>query len=369
MKLNFFSTPTPRALFLCTLAFLLAATAGKADEGEGSGNAGAAIAFADALFQRDSFYRAAMEYERFIYFYPEHPDVSRAHVNIAASAKRAGTAAAATVFPDEGVKSQPGFARHLFDKGHYYQAVTEYERFIYFNPDHPAVPEARLKIALCHQLGGQYEKAIELFRTLTEEYRDQDVGKEAAYHLGRCFLLNRDYEEALTAFDSLIKDNPGTPLADRAQWSRAWTSLCAEDYGSAQEHLLLVRESSDYGEPSRELAGALEELPRLPRKSPFLAGFLAAAIPGAGHLYAGKKKQALFTFITNALLAFGTYEAFSNDLYTAGGFLSLFSINYYSGNIFGALNSTHGYNRKVKEAYLEPFRRTYEPSITFGIRY
>lgn len=264
---------------------------------------------------------------------------------------------------EEEEKSQLGFAHYLFDKGHYYQAVTEYERFIYFNPHHPSVPEARLKIAFCYKRGEQYDKAIELFRVLADEYRDHDVGNEAAYNVGKCFLLSKDYEQALIEFESFIKDNPDTPLADKAQWSSAWTSIYLEDYASAKEHLLRVRENSDYQQPSQELASALEQLPHLPHKSPHLAGFLAAVIPGAGHLYTGKKKQALFAFITNALLAFGTYEAFSNELYTAGGFLSLFSINYYSGNIFGALNSTHIYNKNIKETYLEQFRRKYELSI------
>jgi len=260
-------------------------------------------------------------------------------------------------------KSQLGFAHHLFDRGHYYQAVTEYERFIYYNPDHPSVPEARLKIAFCYQRGEQYDKAIELFRLLADEYHDQAVGKEAAFNVGQSFLLNEDYAQALIEFNSFVKDNPDSPLADKAQWSSAWTAIYLEDYASAQEHLLCVRKNSNYRKPSRELASALEELPHLPRKSPFLAGFLAAVVPGAGHLYTGKKKQALFTFFTNALLAFGTYEAFSNDLYTAGGFLSLFSLNYYSGNIFGALNSTHIYNKNVTEAYLEQFRHKYDLSL------
>jgi len=264
---------------------------------------------------------------------------------------------------EEEEKSQLGFANYLFDRGHYYQAVTEYERFIYFNPQHPSIPEARLQIAFCYKRGEQYEKAIELFRLLADEYYDHTVGKEAAFNVGKCFLLNKDYEQALIEFNSFVKENPDSPLADKALWNSAWTAIYLEDYESAQEHLFRVRESSDYQEPSRELARALEQLPHLPRKSPFLAGVLAAVMPGAGHLYTGKKKQALFTFFTNALLAFGTYEAFSNDLYTAGGFLSLFSLNYYSGNIFGALNSTHIFNKNVKEAYLEQFRHKYELSI------
>ena len=260
-------------------------------------------------------------------------------------------------------KSLLGFAHHLFERGHYYQAVTEYERFIYYNPDHPSVSDARLKIAFCYKLGEQYTKAIELFRTLTDEYFGQECASVAAYNVGECFRLNGDYEEALYEFNAFVENYPAHSLADKARWNSAWIYIDLEDYHSAKDHLFLVRESSVYQGPAKELVSALEELPRLSRKSPRLAGFLAAVIPGAGHLYTGEKKQALFSFVTNALLIFGTYEAFNKELYVAGGFLSIFAINYYSGNVFGALNSAHKYNRRVKEAYLEGYKRKYELSI------
>ena len=264
---------------------------------------------------------------------------------------------------EEEEKSQLGFAHHLFEKGHYYQAVTEYERFIYYNPDHPAVAEARLKIAFCYKLGEQYSKSIELFSTLINEYPGQEYSIVAAYNIGDCYRLDGDYEEALIQFNAFVEDYPDHPLADKAQWNSAWIYIDMEDYPSAKDHLFLVRENSTYQSSAQELASAIEELPHLPRKSPRLAGFLAAVIPGSGHLYTGEKKQALFTFFTNALLIFGTYEAFNRDLYVAGGFLSIFALNYYSGNIFGALNSAHKYNRRVKDAYLEGYKRRYELSI------
>ena len=260
-------------------------------------------------------------------------------------------------------KSLLGFAHHLFEKGHYYQAVTEYERFIYYNPDHPAVAEARLKIAFCYKLGEQYVKSIELFRKLINDYPGQECATVAAYNIGECFRLDGDYEEALIEFNGFVEDYPDHPLADKAQWNSAWIYIDLEDYPSAKDHLFLVRESSPYQRPAQELVSALDELPQLPRKSPRLAGFLSAVIPGSGHLYTGEKKQALFAFLTNALLIFGTYEAFNNELYVAGGFLSLFAINYYTGNIFGALNSAHKYNRRVKEAYFEGYKRKFELSI------
>lgn len=260
-------------------------------------------------------------------------------------------------------KSLIGFANYLFEKGHYYQAVTEYERFIYFNPNHPSIPTARLKIAYCYKLGEQYERALELFRNLVDEYTDQEVGKEAAYQVGECYSLDEDYELALIELENFVRDNPHHPLAEKAKWEMAWAHIYLEDFSSASSQLLLVKEDSPYQKPSQELVRALKELPQLPHKSPLIAGLLAV-IPGAGHLYMGQKKKALSSFITNALLFFGSYEAFSKEIYAAGAIASFFGLNYYSGNIFGALNEAHKFNRKVKRNYLESFRKKYNVSIS-----
>ena len=60
---------------------------------------------------------------------------------------------------------------------------------------------------------------------------------------------------------------------------------------------------------------------------------------------------------------FAVWGTSAKDVYAAGGFLAFFSLNYYSGNIFGALNGAHKYNRKVRNAYLEGFREKYNLSI------
>jgi len=307
---------------------------------EGVTDPDAIRAFADSLFYRGLLFRAAMEYQRFVYLYPSQPETGQ-----------------------EQEKSLLGFADYLFEEGHYYQAVTEYERFIYFNPGHPSVPRARLQTARCYKMGGQYDRAIGLYRELAALYGGREEGIEAAFQAGDCLRLREDHEEALRAFSRFIEDSPSHPLADKARWNMAWTYVWLQDYSSARRELLLLNESSLYQASSRELMGALEQLPHVPRKSPFLSGMLAALMPGAGHLYTGQKKQALFSFVTNALLIVGSYEAFSKELYTAGGFLSLFSINYYSGNIFGAITSAHKFNRQKREEHLEQLMKQYDDQV------
>ena len=265
---------------------------------------------------------------------------------------------AANADEDSG-KSLLGFADHLFEQGHYYQAVTEYERFIYFNPGHPAVPRARLQTARCYKMGARYDKAIGLYRQLAELYTGREEGIEAAFQVSECFRLGEDFDQALSGYSRFIRENPAHPLADKARWNMAWTYMQLEDYASARKELLSLNGSSLYRAPSQELIAALDELPHARHKSPVVSGVLAALMPGAGHLYTGQKKQALFSFVTNVLLFFGSYEAFDKEVYTAGGFLSLFSLNYYSGNIFGAITSAHKFNRQKREERLRQAMQKY----------
>jgi outer membrane protein assembly factor BamD (BamD/ComL family) len=321
-------------LYLCSAVpcrFLPPALPGEADAAAALTDADAIKAFADSLSQRGLPFQASMEYERSL-----HPPSSL-----------------------DSEKSLLDFADHLFEQGHYYQAVTEYERFMYFNPDHPSVPRARLQIARCHKMGARYHEAIELYRRLAELYAGREEGIEAAYQVSECYLLSEDFDQALSEYSRFIREHPAHRLADRARWNMALTSIRLEDYASARTELLSLNESDRYRTPSQELIAALDDLPHARHKSPVIAGVLATLMPGAGHLYTGQKKQALFSFVTNALLMFGSYEAFDKEVYTAGGFLSLFSLNYYSGNIFGAITGAHQFNRREKEARLRQAMQRY----------
>lgn len=77
------------------------------------------------------------------------------------------------------------------------------------------------------------------------------------------------------------------------------------------------------------------------RKSPVLAGLYSAAIPGAGKLYAGKKRQALNMLIMNVGLGLQAYESYSKAGISSARFIvfgGLFSV-FYVSNIYGAVKA------------------------------
>jgi TolA-binding protein len=163
MKSTAFATRTHRALFFCTLFTLLIATPGKAAEGETHRGADATIAFADSLFHSGSLYRATMEYQRFLYFYPTHPDISRARFNLATAAKRAGNypfalgcyTSLAKEYPGTSTAIKASFeeAEVLYLMRNYPSARNHYADFLAHYPDHPLAEEATRALVNMEQLG------------------------------------------------------------------------------------------------------------------------------------------------------------------------------------------------------------------------
>ena len=90
MKSVFFLSRIFPVLFFCNFTFLLMEVPVLAEGCDAYRSADSMKGFADALFYGDYLYRATMEYERFVYCYPDHPDIPKARFNIATSAQLVG---------------------------------------------------------------------------------------------------------------------------------------------------------------------------------------------------------------------------------------------------------------------------------------
>ena len=109
------------------------------------------------------------------------------------------------------------FADNFFHHGHYYRAVMEYERFIYFYPKHPDTPKARFNIACSMQSTGNYTSALDLFTSLAKEYEGIPLGTEASFQKAEILYLIHDYQSALKQYEEFISRYPQHQLADKAK--------------------------------------------------------------------------------------------------------------------------------------------------------
>jgi hypothetical protein len=76
--------------------------------------------------------------------------------------------------------SMKGFADNLFYRGQFYRATIEYKRFLFFHPVNPDAPKARFNIARAAQLVGDYPSALNQYRIFLSHFPHHPLAKEAS---------------------------------------------------------------------------------------------------------------------------------------------------------------------------------------------
>jgi len=257
------------------------------------------------------------------------------------------------------------FAEHYFQNGEYYRAIGEYKRFIYFFPLSDKVELARYKIGLCFLNGEQYAEAITAFDELIEDYRNTRYALKSYLKISRAYVLLKRYDAALTGIKNLITIAPNQEIKDEAYYQGGWVYLEMGLWEKAQKYFedISVQNRKKYN--LKEIVMGLDRKLPLKRKNPTTAGLLAI-IPGAGHLYCERKKDALISFLLNGAMIYAAYEAFDHDLDVIGGIITFFELGFYSGNIYSAVNSAHKYNRDEKSKFLDYLKKNTNVNISLG---
>jgi tetratricopeptide (TPR) repeat protein len=213
------------------------------------------------------------------------------------------------------------FAEALLAAGESFRAATEYLRYLHHFSDRPEAGRALEGLGRAYAQAGRWDEAAGAFWRLAEA--EGMGGAEARWLLGSALYRGERYEEAARVL--LV---PG-----------------AEPTAAALGTLALLRagKAAEAEAAGPDLAAAHRALPR---KHPAAAGTLAAVLPGAGHLYADRPRDATVSFLLNAAFLWGTYEAVRREQWALAGVLGLFELGWYSGNVVSAVNAAHKWNRR-----------------------
>ena len=95
----------------------------------------------------------------------------------------------------------------------------------------------------------------------------------------------------------------------------------------------------------------------LPQKSPWLAGSLSVVVPGSGSFYAGRYVEGTYAFLITSLFILATADALADDRQDLGLVFGLFSLGFYGGSIYTAINGVHKLNDKTESDQLRQIRQ------------
>ena len=253
------------------------------------------------------------------------------------------------------------FALELMERGRWEQAIQEFERFLFFCPDHAAAPEAELAIGRCYEQLGRYAEAVGAYRRAAERHVGHPVERQALYRAGAAAYRAGKYEEARIALNRLLAPGEDDRWAWRARYRRAWASLRLHAFVVAREQFVaLGAGESPYREAAEALVAGIDRIRDLPYRSPLLAGVLSGVLPGSGQVYTGHYKDGLLAFLVNGGLIFATYEAVDKEVYAAGGLTGVVALTFYAGNVYGAVNSAYRSNHRRLDHHLGRLEKQYE---------
>ena len=262
-------------------------------------------------------------------------------------------------------KTQMGVADSFYNEGDYYRAITEYKRFLFLFPQGLRAEEARWKIASSYFFGKKWDEALAAAEDLLKRYPDSPFVPDALLLEGRCYAEKKDYSQARSFFRRVQEIAPGKAQAAEAQWQTAVTYVKEERWKEAAEEFRRISPASKLFPQADVATGGLERINELPQKSPVAAGVLAV-VPGAGHLYTERYRDAAIAMALNGAFIWGMVEAFERKNYVVGGILTFFELGWYSGNIYSAVSSAYKYNRNKKKEYLEHLEREGDFSLGFS---
>lgn len=255
------------------------------------------------------------------------------------------------------------FALHLFQRGDYYRAITELQRFTVLFPQHERVPTALLLIGLALQEDQLYEEALAHFQRWPLTHDLTDATRVAVFKPGELRFLQGHYRQAALLLQGFLERYTSGPLVTHARYVLGLAWAFDGQLVQAQHAFALLPVGDSLAAQAAALQEELRFMPPLQAKSPQVAGVLSGLLPGSGHLYAGKPLQALTAFALNGAFLAGAAYAFHEKLEIPGAILLFFETGWYLGGINSAMDAVREGNRLQHKGATDRLRTRYAPAV------
>jgi len=258
------------------------------------------------------------------------------------------------------------FAFQYVEKGEYLKAIIEFERFIYFFPDDPLIIKANYFIGLCNLLNQNHKSTREILGKIVQENRDHPIALKSLFLIGESYYRQGISKEGERIFRMITEQYPQSPYQNLAYYRLGWIYLREGKWQEANDVFHKVDKQDPLFSSSLNLSQNSLLGENLNHKNPQTAGILAGILPGMGHVYCERPQNGLVAFLLNGLFTWAAIEAFNNDQKVAGGLLSLLEVGWYTGNIYSAVNCAHKYNKAQKNDLLKRLKDDLDLKLFFS---
>jgi hypothetical protein len=224
---------------------------------------------------------------------------------------------------------QLDFAEKLFKNKQYFDAITEYKRFLFFNNDITFKYEAYYKIGECYKAGAKFDDAIKYFSLVSFNSTSYNEIFQSKAQIIKTNILRRTTDNALQLCDELEKNEKFKTQIDSINYWRGWAFIFADDWQNAARSFAKINSNHELK--------LLAEKTDNEKVSVTFAKVISYILPGAGAIYSGKILSGLMSLAWNVLAGYLTINSFIEERAFDGIVVGeLVWLRFYRGSIQNA---------------------------------
>ena len=248
------------------------------------------------------------------------------------------------------------FSLDLFKQAEYFRAITEAKRYISLFPQGKNIEDMYRITGDSYFMAREWSSAIEAYDEFIENFPNSRYINQVLFNKAVSLVKEKNYQEAKVLFQKIIVSSNMELKNESLRWK---ILLLIQENNFEELERLLDDEFIRYEleQKINIIEKTIDVKKNITYKSPRLAVAMSSVLPGSGQFYVGRYEDGVYAFILNALFITGTYFAFDSENYPLGGIMVIFSVGWYSGNLYSAANGAHKYNRKIDE---DIFKRSME---------
>jgi len=257
-----------------------------------------------------------------------------------------------TLYAQDSFEGQFNYAKKLYEKENYFDAVTEFKRLLFFDESNKYSFECNYLMGLSYKYGGKFTDALLHFSIADMQAHTTEEDFACRIEIVKINILRRTTYKALALLDSLSNNPEFKKKSDEINYWRGWTYIFSDDWEKAAT-------TFSENKLDHQLAVICDSIDN-DLYNPELAKYLSI-VPGAGQFYTGEYVSGLISIGWNVLWGYLTIDAFIEDRVFDGLLIgSLLWWRFYSGNIQNAEKFAIEKNLEITNSALRYLKNDYK---------
>lgn len=250
------------------------------------------------------------------------------------------------------------FAEHLYDYGQYEDAITEYRRFAFLNPESKSVSYAYYKMGLAYRNERQWDRSTLAFEQSIRTAQNDSVRTEREISLAVVTTAKGEFDLAEFQLVRIELYSRFPTLRRKAAFLRGINCLYQFKWEKARHAFQVCFEDTiepfEFSQHASRIDSLILLAEHSPQKNPNMAKWLSTFLPGAGQFYAEDWRNGVNALAINSATGYLLVNNIAQRHWKDATMTYLFLFNrYYLGNKYHAAKSAEDFNRRVNEESAE----------------